>query len=103
MLAKHKSNSKGVLFSKALIASYATYDEFALVNNLVREHDDMKEAIKSPRTSAVYRKILTIYKTILSCCLKSRKKIEIKNSRVAKINKGKLMLLSKCVMCDSKK
>ena len=32
-----------------------------------------------------------------------QKKTESKNSRVEKINKGKLMTLSKCAMCESKK
>ena len=31
------------------------------------------------------------------------KETESKNPRVAKWNKGKLMLLSKCVLCESKK
>ena len=35
-----------------------------------------------------------MYKTMLLYCLKCSKKIESKNSRVAKTNKGKLMLLS---------
>ena len=37
-----------------------------------------------------------------SYCLKCRE-TESKNQRVAKINKGKLMLLSKCAVCDSEK
>ena len=36
-------------------------------------------------------------------CLKYRKKRESKNPRVAKKNKGKLILLSNCTVCHSKK
>ena len=40
---------------------------------------------------------------MLSYCLKCRKNVESKKVRVAKKNKGKIMLLSKCVVNDSKK
>ena len=45
----------------------------------------------------------TISKTMLSCCLKWRKNIGSKIPRMAKINEGKLILLLKCTMCDSKR
>ena len=35
---------------------------------------------------------------MLSYCLKCRKKTESKNPRVPKTNKGKLMLISKCIL-----
>ena len=40
---------------------------------------------------------------MLLYCVMGRKKTESKNSRVAKTNKEKPMLLSKCAVCDSKK
>ena len=40
---------------------------------------------------------------MLSYCLKCRKNPESKNPKVAKTNKGKLIILSKCSVCDSKK
>ena len=36
-------------------------------------------------------------------CLKSRKNTESKNPKVARTKNGRIMLLSKCAMCDSKK
>ena len=36
-------------------------------------------------------------------CLKCRKKTESKNPKVAKTKNGRIMLLSKWVVCDSKK
>ena len=40
---------------------------------------------------------------MLSYCLKCRKKTKSKNPKVGRTNKLKLMFLSKCAGCDSKK
>ena len=40
--AKSKLNTIEVFISKALIDSYISYDEFVLLNNALREYDDMK-------------------------------------------------------------
>ena len=40
---------------------------------------------------------------MLSYYLKRRKNTESKNPKVARIENGRIMLLSKCAMCDSKK
>ena len=48
------------------------------------------------------KKIFSIYKTMLSHCLKCRKNTESKNPKVAKTKNGGIMLLSKCAVCDSK-
>ena len=37
---------------------------------------------------------------MLSCCLKFRKNTEIKSPTIVKRNKEKVMLLSKCTVCD---
>ena len=50
MLAKSKLNSLEVLISKALIDSNISHDEFVLINNVLKEYDDMKEKIKSLMT-----------------------------------------------------
>ena len=72
----------------------------------------MKKEIKHLNTSAVHERPQFIYKTMLSCCLKSskkkRKKGDRKNrknkkTRFAKTNKEKLVILSKCVVCDTEK
>ena len=46
MLAKIKLNSIKVLLSKALINSNISHDEFVLVNNVLKEYNNMKEEIK---------------------------------------------------------
>ena len=52
LLAKDELNVIEV-FSKALTDSCITHDKCTLVNSVVREYDDMKEAIKSSKTSVV--------------------------------------------------
>ena len=47
MLAKSKLNSIEILISKALIDSNINHDEFILINNVLKEYNDMKEEIKS--------------------------------------------------------
>ena len=47
MLAKSKLSSIEVLTYKALIDSNISHDEFALINNVLKEFYDMKEEIKN--------------------------------------------------------
>ena len=49
-------NSIEVLISKSLIDSCISHDEFALVNNVLKEYDDMKEEIKNLKASAVHQR-----------------------------------------------
>ena len=53
-LGKDKSNTIEVLISKSLIDSYISHDEFASINNVLREFYEMKEEIKTPETSVEY-------------------------------------------------
>ena len=50
LLTKTKLNSIEVLISKALIDSNSSHDEFVLINNVLKEYDDMKEEIKNLKT-----------------------------------------------------
>ena len=50
MLAKSKSNSTEVLISEALSDSNFSHDEFVLINNVLKEYDNMKEEIKNFNT-----------------------------------------------------
>ena len=43
-----------VLIFKAIIDSYISHDEFASVNNVLREYYEMKEKIKNLETSLKY-------------------------------------------------
>ena len=104
LLAKSMLNIIEVLLSRALIDSYITHNEILSGNNVIREYAGMKEVNKNLKTSTVHQRPLRIYKTMLSYYLKSTKKTtEIKNSHIALRNQGKLVLLSKYLLGDSKK
>ena len=50
LLTKTKLNSIEVLISKPSIDSSIRHDEFVLINNVLKEHDDMKQEIKRLKT-----------------------------------------------------
>ena len=47
LLPKKMLNTLKVLVSKALIDLCVIYDEFLLINNALKQYDDMKEKIKN--------------------------------------------------------
>ena len=51
---KIKSDLVKVLISKALLSLYISHDKFISVNNIIREHNEMKEEIKNPETTVEY-------------------------------------------------
>ena len=50
LLAKSKLNKIEVLASKALIDSNITHDKFILINNMLKEYNEMKKEIKDLNT-----------------------------------------------------
>ena len=58
MLAKSKLNRMKVLISKALTDLNISHDEFALINNGLKEYSKMKEENKNSKTSSSLSKIL---------------------------------------------
>ena len=50
LLAKSKLNSIEVLVTNVLIDSNIFHGEFILINNVLKEYDDMKEEIKNIKT-----------------------------------------------------
>ena len=50
LLPKSKLSNIEVLISTALIDSNIRHNEFILINNVLKEHDDMKEEIKNLKT-----------------------------------------------------
>ena len=57
LLAKSKLNRIEVLISKTLIDSNITGDELLLTNNVLKEHDGMKEEIKNLKAEIVHRRL----------------------------------------------
>ena len=56
MLVNGNLTTIEVLISKVLIDSYIADNEFVYMNNVSREYDGMREAIKNPKASVVYQK-----------------------------------------------
>ena len=54
LLEKDKLNAFEVLISKNLIDSYVNHDKFVLLNNVLREYQEMKEEVKNPEISVEY-------------------------------------------------
>ena len=54
MLAKSKLNSMEVLISKAFIDSNTSHDELVLINNVIKEYDDIKEEIKNSNCYRIF-------------------------------------------------
>ena len=103
LLAKSNLNSTELVVCKAFMDSNISHDKFVLINNVLKEKDNMNEEIKSLKTLKTCRRFNSVYKTMSLYCLKCRKNTESKNSKVVKTKKRKLMLLSKCAVSDSKK
>ena len=49
LLAKPKLNAIKVLISKSLFDSNINHNEFAFLNNMLREYNDMKKEMKNPK------------------------------------------------------
>ena len=49
-LGKTKLDTIEVLISKSLVNSYISHNEFALVNNALKEYNEMKEEINNPKS-----------------------------------------------------
>ena len=56
LLVKTKLKTIQVLISRALIDSYIRYDEFVSENNILKEYDYMKKAIKILKTSTAHQR-----------------------------------------------
>ena len=50
MLVRSKLNNIEVLVSKVLIDSNIIHDEFVVINNVLKEYNEMKEEIKNIKT-----------------------------------------------------
>ena len=58
LLAKPKSNSIEVLIPKGLIDSNINYDDYVLINNVLKEYQDMKNEIKNLKTETVHKVLI---------------------------------------------
>ena len=56
LLVKTKLNTMQVLISRALVDSYISHDEFVSENNILKEYDYMKKAMKILKTSTAHQR-----------------------------------------------
>ena len=80
LLGKHTLNTTEVLISMAFIDSHFSHDEFVSVNNVLRQHNDIKEEIKKSENFCriYYIKIMEMYS------VSSKRYTANENSRVRK-------------------
>ena len=91
-------NSIEVSISKDLIDSYISHDKFVLVINVLREYDDIKEVIINFRIkiSIIHHRFQSIYKTVLSYCLRCSKNTESNSPKVVKIKWKNYAFITMC-------
>ena len=118
-MIKSRLNSKAVLISKALIDSVINLDEFVLINNVLKEYNKMNEEIKMlfahvariakvsdckvfDRTQEFIKDFTLFIKPCYDVVWSVKKSTESKNPRAARTKNSRIMLLSKCEVCDNK-
>ena len=101
LLAKTKSNSIEILFSKTLIDSTISHDEFALVNMLKNMRIwNKKSKILNLRQS------IQVFKLFIKRCYLIHwnvEKIQKVRIQIQNTQNGRIMLSSNCTVCNSKK
>ena len=90
IVKKYKSNTIEFLNSKALIDSYISHDKFVSINNVLREHSEIKTSVQYIKTMETY-------------CVSCEKNTANENSSVNKTKQSGLMLLSNCAVSGKKK
>ena len=98
LLAKTKLTTVKVLISKAFIDPYINHDELVLLNNMLREYNEIIEETKTPK-NAVEETIWKELKSIVSVITITVNQ----NYSVRKTKQNRIMLLSNCALFDKKK
>ena len=100
MLAKSKLNGIEALISKALIHWNISNAKFVLINHMLKEYEEMKERNQKFKDLIEF---IEDYSLFVKQCYRIVWSIESKNLKVARRKNGRLMLLSKCAVGNSKK
>ena len=101
LLAKTKSNSIEILFSKTLIDSNISHDEFASVNML----KNMRIWNKKSKILN-FRQSIQVFKLFIKWCYLIHwnvEKIQKVRLQIQNTQNGRIMLSSNCTVCNSKK
>ena len=82
MLGKSKLNCIEALISIALIDLVISHDELVLINNVLKEYNEMKKK-KNPKFKD-FIEFIKNFRTMLLYCLKCRKSAESKNPKLGR-------------------
>ena len=103
-LARSKLNIIENLTSQALIDSEITHEEFSkIIYEQILENIKSVKSINDLNKENYYININIIKDTMLSYCLKCKRNTESINPKVSKTTNGRMMILSTCAICGSKK
>ena len=75
-LAKSILNRIEVLISKSLIGSNMSHDEFVLINNVLKEYEEMKEEIKNLKNLIKFMEYFSLFIKQFYCIMWSVEKIQ---------------------------
>ena len=104
MLGKSKLNTIDILISTPFIDSVTSNYDFDLINNLQIEYDKMKKEIKNLKTLIiVYQDFSLVIKLCYQIVWSVEKMQKLKIQNIARTKNGRVMLLSKCKVCDNEK
>ena len=109
MLDRRKLNSIESKITEALINNQISHEYFTTIINEERNYRELKENIRMMKGQEDKKQILINlfkYKTMLSYCLKCKKKkknTESTDPKVSATSNGRTTILSKCAICGSKK
>ena len=98
--AKSKLNIIGALISKALIDSHVRHDETVSINNSLKEFYDIKEEIKNSNNKKKFKLYIKQHCLIVWSV---KKNTESKTLKAVRTKNERIMLLSKCTVCNCKK
>ena len=102
MLSKSNWDRIEALISKSLTDSVVSHDKFVLINNVLKEYDEMKNEIKNLNSWIVHQRFSLFIKQCDHVVSSVEKNTESKNSKCAKTKNGRIMLFTKYAVCDSK-
>ena len=108
MLARRKLNSIESKISEAFISNQINHEDFITIINEERNYRELKQNIRMIKKTKKEILINSFkYKTMLSYCLKCKKKKKKKTESIdpqfSATSNGRTIILSKCAICGSKK
>ena len=86
-----------------MISSVTSHNEFLLTNNVLEEYNKVNEEMKNLKALSRLSKILVYFQNNFTIVWNVEKIQKVKIQKFQGKKSGRIMLLSECVVCDSKK